>query len=204
GPLVLHRGPRNPLRSESSAHACKQQDGESASKEESRGRMVELAADDELGESSTATLTPTELAVYGFVGLSSLVLLLYVGAEVAFGGYIFTYSIRALNMSHPEEPTEVPGPQTACALPPPPGRLLNSSFWGWLSLGRLLAVPASTRLSPARMLALATLGSFLSALAFRYFSLPWIAASAFGLFMAPIFPSVITNAEQVVRRGMQP
>lgn len=67
--------------------------------------MAELAAipaDDELGESSTTTLTPTELAVYGFVGLSSLVLLLYVGAEVAFGGYIFTYSIRALNMSHPE------------------------------------------------------------------------------------------------------
>ena len=33
-------------------------------------------------------------AVYAFVGLSALTLLLYVGSEVAFGGYIFAFSVK--------------------------------------------------------------------------------------------------------------
>ncbi len=57
------------------------------------------------------------------VGGNTLFFFLYVGAEVGFGGWIFTYAV-ALDL----------GSETAAAY-------LTSAFWGALTFGRLLTIP---------------------------------------------------------------
>ena len=66
--------------------------------------------------------------------LIALLLLFYVGAEVAFGGWIYTYAV-ALDLSD----------VTTAAY-------LTSAFWGALTVGRLLAIPLATRFRPRSIL----------------------------------------------------
>ena len=73
-------------------------------------------------EGHTARPSDSRLVV-----LIALFLFLYVGAEVSFGGWIYTYTV-ALKLG---------GAATAA--------YITSAFWGSLTLGRLLAVPLVTR-----------------------------------------------------------
>ncbi len=65
---------------------------------------------------------------------------LTVGAELTYGGWIFSYAV-ALNL----------GPETMA-------RVLNSLFWGALTIGRLLAIPVAGRLLPRTILFLDLVG----------------------------------------------
>ncbi|GAB4438172.1 MAG: MFS transporter [Anaerolineae bacterium] len=119
---------------------------------------------------------------YPLAGLVSLFLLLYVGAEVSYGGWIYTYTIT-LKLA----------PETTAAY-------LTSAFWGALTLGRLLSIPLALRFRPRTVLNGALLGCLASAalVIIGGHSLPVVAAATvgMGLFMAPVFPVTISLAER--------
>ena len=127
-------------------------------------------------ESSTGQVS------YQLVTLIALFLFLYVGAEVSFGGWIFTYTV-SLNLS---------GATTAS--------YLTSTFWGSLTLGRLLAIPLASRLRP-RTILLGDLAGCLLSLAVLLLwsnSLTAILSGTIGLgfSMASIFPTLFSFAER--------
>jgi len=112
----------------------------------------------------------------------ALLLLLYVGSEVSFGGYIFVYAVEYMGM-------EEEG-----------GYLLNALFWGALAVGRLVAIPWSMLATSARILALDLLGSAASLAIMvvwqRSARVLWATTALFGLLMGPVFPTVMTYAEE--------
>lgn len=119
------------------------------------------------------------------VALIAVLLLLYVGAEVAFGGWIYSYAI-ALEL----------GSAAGAAY-------LASAFWGALTAGRLLAIPVAARFRPRSILLVDLLGCLLSVGIILLWSgsavALWLGSLGLGLSMASIFPTAITLAERRVR-----
>ena len=108
---------------------------------------------------------------------------LYVGAEVAFGGWVATYALARRW-----------GDAPAAAL-------LTSAFYGALMLGRLCAIPLATRLRPRTLLCAALSGCLLS-LALLLTGAPalvWPGAFGTGLSMAAIFPTTLAFAGRHMR-----
>jgi FHS family Na+ dependent glucose MFS transporter 1 len=120
--------------------------------------------------------------VHPVVALIALLLLLYVGAEVAFGGWISTYAV-ALDLADAK---------TAA--------YLTSAFWGALTLGRLLAIPLAALYRPRWILLADLLGCLVSVgilLLWPGSTLAlWLGTLGLGLGMASIFPTAITLAER--------
>ena len=116
-----------------------------------------------------------------FLGITAVFFFMHVGAELSFGGWIFSYA------------EELGKPETTA-------RVLNSLFWGGLVLGRLAAIPMSRRLTPARMLQLDLAGAIASiglmALLPDWSLSIWIGTIGFGASVASIFASSINFAEQ--------
>lgn len=113
-----------------------------------------------------------------------LFLVLYVGAEIGFGGWIYSYALeRGL------------AGETGAAL-------LNSAYWGAFTLGRLVSIPLAARwrpryLIPAHLvLALAGLGLLLLA---PHQAAVWAGSIAFGWALAPIFPTTVALAGRRVQ-----
>ncbi len=106
----------------------------------------------------------------------------YVAAEVTMGGWIFTYAV-AMGQTD----------QTTAAY-------LTSVFWGSLTLGRLLSVPLASRWSPATVLQVDLIGCLASValilLLPRSAAAIWIGTCGTGLFMASMFPTMISYAER--------
>jgi FHS family Na+ dependent glucose MFS transporter 1 len=107
---------------------------------------------------------------------------LYVGAEVSFGGWIFTYATeRGLSDA------------TNAAY-------LTSIFWGALTAGRLLAIPVAMRVRPRTILLSDLLGCLASVgIILIWPNSPlvlWIGALGLGVFMASIFPTLLSLAER--------
>ncbi|MCL7452961.1 MAG: MFS transporter [Anaerolineae bacterium] len=119
------------------------------------------------------------------VVLVALFLLLYVGAEVAFGGWIYTYA-AALGLA------------TATS-----AATLTSAFWGALTVGRLAGIPIAARYRPRTILLVDLAGCLLSV--GLILALPssrtalWAGTIALGATMASIFPAAITLAGNRVR-----
>jgi len=119
------------------------------------------------------------------VALLVLFFAFYTGAEVAFGGWIFSYAV-ALRLS-----------SAAGAA------YLTSAFWGTLTVGRLLAIPLAIRFPPRTMLLADCIGC-LASLAVLIL-IPQSLAAAFlgtcgvGLCMASVFPSALALAQTHVR-----
>jgi MFS transporter, FHS family, Na+ dependent glucose transporter 1 len=119
------------------------------------------------------------------VVLVALFLLLYVGAEVAFGGWIYTYA-AALGLA------------TATS-----AATLTSAFWGALTVGRLAGIPIAARFRPPTILLVDLAGCLLSV--GLILALPssrtalWAGTMAAGAAMASIFPAAITLAGNRVR-----
>lgn len=117
------------------------------------------------------------------IALIALFFFLHMGAELAFGGWIFTYGDQAT------------GSETV-------GRLLNSAFWGGLVIGRLVAIPLAVRLSARAMLLLDLLGSVASLV--LIIALPdsttalWIGTIGYGFFVASLIPGSFNLAERHV------
>lgn len=119
---------------------------------------------------------------YLLVGLITLFFFLYVGAETSFGGWIYTYAVRS-NLAT----------ITLAAY-------LTSTFWGSLTVGRLLSVPLANRLRPRKIIALGIAGSLLSMGALLLFPAAawamWLGTVGLGFSMAPIFPTTLAMAER--------
>ena len=126
------------------------------------------------------------------LSLFSAFLLLYVGLEIAYGGYIFTFGVKS-NPSMSEDSAA----------------FLTSAFWGSFALARLASVPLSRYLRPSKMLWLDMAGCMLgSAILVSQISdldchrsdhtKLWAGTVILGISMASVFPSAINFAEYFV------
>lgn len=125
---------------------------------------------------------PIRPALPVLIFMIALFYFLYVGAEVAYGGWVYTYAI-SLKL----------GSAVVAAY-------LTSAFWGAMTAGRLASIPIATRTSPWSvlladlLLILASLGIILAFPA--SFTLLWVGTIGVGLGMASIFPTVLAVAER--------
>ena len=113
--------------------------------------------------------------------LIALFVALYVGAEIGFGGWIFSYAVT-LNLS------DASG-----------AAYLTSAFWAALAAGRLLAVPLATKLRP-RIIVLGDLSGCLLSVGLMLLNphslvAIWLGTCGLGLFMASIFPTMLVFVE---------
>lgn len=117
---------------------------------------------------------------YPLVAVITLFFFLYVGAEVSFGGWIYTYAVRM-------------GLATVTT-----AAYLTSLFWGSLMIGQLISIPIANRLAPRHLLAvgiagcLASIGLLLAKPDST--AVLWISSAGLGLFMAPLFPTTLSLA----------
>lgn len=115
------------------------------------------------------------------VALIILFLFAYTGAEVAMGGWIFTYAL-------------------AQGMPEAISAYLTSGFWGALTVGRLLAIPVAMRFRP-RYIMFSNLVGCLTSLSFillwpgSQLAL-WVGVLGTGLSMSAIFPTTLSLAER--------
>lgn len=111
-------------------------------------------------------------------------LFLYVGAEVAYGGWVYTYATTR-NLSS----------ETTAAY-------LTSFFWGALTLGRLLSIPLAAKLHPKTLLGGALTGCLLSMAVLLGWqtsaTVLWVGTIGLGLSMSVIFPTTIALAEHTL------
>ena len=124
------------------------------------------------------------LIPYAFVISAALFLFFYVGAEISFGGWIYTYAL-ALGLA------------TATG-----AAYMTSGFWLAFTIGRLISIPAATRFKPTKIIPTAAL-SCLSILALVILmpgsrTILWIVALGLGFCMAPIWPTGFTLAGQSI------
>lgn len=116
------------------------------------------------------------------VALIAFFFFLHVGAEVSFGGWIYTYTLAS----------GLSGATIAA--------YLTSAFWGALTLGRLLAIPIAARFRPRAILFGDLLGCLISLsvilLWSKSFVAVWLGTFGMGLSIASIFPTTISLAER--------
>lgn len=133
-------------------------------------------ADDEHGERKAVPVN------WRLTGLVMLFMCVYVGAEVGVGGWLYTYAV------------EMGLADTVSAA------YLTSVYWGAFMIGRLLSIPIAARFRPRVILWTDLIGCLLSVSLLVL--LPqsqwavWVGAFGFGLFIASVFPTVITWAER--------
>jgi MFS transporter, FHS family, Na+ dependent glucose transporter 1 len=115
----------------------------------------------------------------------ALFLFLYVGAEVGFAGWIFSYTVTT-------------GLGTVAA-----AAYLTSLFWGSLTLGRALAIPIAGRVEPDALLLVSLVGAIASLLLILIFEHSLFGVSlgtaALGFSMASIFPATLSFASRRLR-----
>jgi len=121
---------------------------------------------------------------YALVISSMLFLFFYVGAEITFGGWVYTYAVT-LNLA-----------SAAGAA------YLTSAFWAAFTVGRLISIPAATRFTPKQVILTALIGC-LSILALGIIfsgssATLWLMAIGLGFCMAPIWPTGFTLAGQSI------
>jgi FHS family Na+ dependent glucose MFS transporter 1 len=125
------------------------------------------------------------LNVLPAVIIALLFLFFYVGSEITFGNWIYTYALT-LNLAN----------TTRAAY-------LTSGFWLAFTIGRAFSIPVAAHLKPGQILGVAFLGG-ISALVL-IISAPnsintlWGATLAVGFFMAPIWPTGYNLAGQSVK-----
>ena len=124
----------------------------------------------------------TRLARPGLILLMVLFFFLYVGGEAGYGGWIYTYTI-SVGL----------GSETSAAY-------LTSVFWGALTAGRFIAIPIASRLRPGTILTVDLAGCLFSVGAILMFPTSpaalWIGTIGAGVFMASIFPTMISLAQE--------
>ena len=126
------------------------------------------------------------------LSLFSVFLLLYVGVEVAYGGYIYTFGRKSqVQMSKDN------------------AAFLTSGFWGSFAFARLASVPISKYLRPSKMLCLDMVGCLLGSVVLvsqfkdgdcgaSDLTKLWVGTVILGISMASVFPSAINWAEYFV------
>lgn len=135
-------------------------------------------------EKATASAQEARRAKYhrALLCLLFIFFFFYVGAEVTYGSYVFSFATTHVGM----EESEAAG--------------LNSIFWGTFAACRGLAIFFATFLKPGTMIVLCNIGSLTSSLFLVLFDKSplclWIATSVYGASMAATFPSGISWIEQ--------
>ena len=133
----------------------------------------------------TAQTAPDGAVKYALVALFVACFFFYVGAEVSFGSWVYTYANR-LGLADPVM-----------------AAYLTSAFWGALTVGRLMAIPIAARFRPRTIMAVNLAGCVLSvglALFFPASTLViWISAIGAGLSMASVFPTLMNLAGRRLR-----
>jgi FHS family Na+ dependent glucose MFS transporter 1 len=119
---------------------------------------------------------------YLLVMAAMLFLFFYVGAEITFGGWVYTYAMTL-------------GLANAAG-----AAYMNSAFWLALTVGRLISIPAAIRFPPQRIIPAALAGCLVVLTLLLAFpaagGVLWIAAIGLGFCMAPVYPSGFTLASQ--------
>lgn len=125
---------------------------------------------------------------YTILLLFCVFLLLYVGFEIAYGGYIFAFA--TFNMSKGN------------------AAYLTSVFWGSFAFGRFISIPISRHVTSSRMLICDLIGCFIgSTILISQFSKGcsssgptqlWLGTILLGLAMASVFPCAINLAESLI------
>ncbi|XP_052607403.1 sodium-dependent glucose transporter 1C-like [Peromyscus californicus insignis] len=135
-------------------------------------------------EKATASAQEARRAKYhrALLCLLFLFFFFYVGAEVTYGSYVFSFATTHVGMKE----SEAAG--------------LNSVFWGTFAACRGLAIFFATFLQPGTMIVLCNIGSLTSSFFLVLFDKSplclWIATSVYGASMAATFPSGISWIEQ--------
>ena len=124
-------------------------------------------------------------AVLPIIIIAMLFLFFYVGSEITFGNWIYTYALT-LNLAD----------ATAAAY-------LTSGFWLSFTIGRAISIPVAVRFTPAQVLTVSFLGG-IGALALaiavpQSATVLWIAVAAVGFFMAPIWATGYNFAGQSIK-----
>ncbi len=121
---------------------------------------------------------------YGLVISAMLFLFFYVGSEITFGGWVYTYATTLKLAS-------IAG-----------AAYLTSVFWLFFTIGRLISIPVATRFKPAQVLPIAILSSMAILVLGMVFpgssAVLWIMAAGLGFCMAPIWPTGFTLAGQSI------
>ena len=116
------------------------------------------------------------------VALIAIFFFLYGGAEISFGGWIFTYATELQILSE----------ETAA--------LLTSAFWGSLTIGRLLAIPIATKWRNRTMIFWDLMGCLFFVGLILIFptsnTAVWVGAIGLGVSMASVFPTTLSLAER--------
>jgi len=114
--------------------------------------------------------------------LIALFFFLYVGAEVSYGGWIFTFTIEK-GLSSEEA-----------------AALLTSVFWGSLTVGRLIGIPLATKFRNRSIILADMVGCLCSVglilLWPNSLTAVWLGTIGLGVAMASIFPTVLALAER--------
>ncbi|NXN94194.1 MFS4B protein, partial [Rhinopomastus cyanomelas] len=135
-------------------------------------------------DKSKSSLQKGSFAKYhcALIALLFVFFLCYVGAEVTYGSYIFTYAKVFAEMKDSE------------------AAALNSVFWGTFAVCRGLAIFCAAFLYPGTMITLSLVGSAASSLCLAFFpgypALLWGGTAVYGASMAAVFPSGISWIEQ--------
>lgn len=141
---------------------------------------------------------PGESALNRIVVLTSVLLGVYVGSEVNFGGFIDTYAIRWTGADEAS------------------GAWLTSAYWGTFTLGRLAAAAITPYVNHMRYLVVhlgvavvsivlltwATTTAGASADPSRWWLGVVTPSALFGFALAPLFPGAMLVAEELLGRGM--
>lgn len=120
------------------------------------------------------------------VVLVAILLFLYVGAEVSYGGWVYTYVINSF--------VDIPVAEAA---------LLTSAFWGAFTIGRLVSIPLAVRVKSSVILVVDLIGCLVSLGLIILFqgslAALWMGTLGLGIFMAAFFPTTVTLAGQRMR-----
>lgn len=119
-----------------------------------------------------------------FILTSTLFLFFYVGAEISYSGWIYTYAFT-LNLADATQ-----------------AAYLTSSFWFSFTLGRLLSIPISTRMKPREIILIGLIGAILSGTLLLFIpassTILWITTISLGFLLAPIYATGFTLAGQSI------
>ncbi|CAO2636859.1 Major facilitator superfamily domain-containing protein 4A, partial [Lemmus lemmus] len=117
---------------------------------------------------------------------AALVLFMTDGMMGAYSAFVYSYAV--------EKPLSV-GHKTAGYLP--------SLFWGFITLGRLISIPVSSRMRPATMVFINVVGvvvTFLLLLIFSYnIIFLFVGTASLGLFLSSTFPSMLAYTEDILQ-----
>ena len=116
---------------------------------------------------------------------AAMYLFFYVGAEITYGGWIFTYA------------------STLKILDAAGSAYLTSGFWFSFTIGRLISIPVGIRFSPRQIIPVALLGCLAIMLVVLFLpsspALLWLLTIVLGFCMAPLWPMGFTLAGQSIK-----